>query len=430
MSITVAIVGAGSIGFTRDMVRDILCVPEFRDADIRLTDINARNLDMVYRLLKRDIAAAKLPARLTATQNRRAAFKGANYVFCVVRVGGLEGFATDIDIPLKYGVDQCVGDTLAPGGIMYGQRTIPVLLDFCQDIAEVAAPGCLFMNYSNPMAMNTWACAKYGGVKMIGLCHGVSGGHKLIAEAFGLEQDEVDIVCAGINHQTWYVSIKHKGEDLTGKLLAAFEKDPEIARNEKVRIDMLRRFGYFSTECNGHLSEYVPWYRKRLDEIPNWIDLSSWINGETGGYLRVCTEGRNWFEHDFPNWMKDAAVHVPARGPRPRARLVHHRGAGDRPDLPRPLQRGEPRRHHQPARRLHRRGAGLRGRQRHQHPRRRRPAPGVRRGVQRQRLRPAPGGRGGGARRRPAAAPGIHDGPADRRGAQSRPRSGRWSTTC
>src|SRR5512136_2312732 len=305
MSIKVAIVGAGSIGFTRTMVRDLLCVPELRDTDIRLTDINPRNLDMVYRLLKRDIAASKLPARLTATPNRRAAFKGADYVFSFVRVGGLEAFATDIDVPLQYGVDQCVGDTLAPGGIMYGQRTIPVLLDFCRDIAEVAAPDCLFMNYSNPMAMNTWACAKYGhGVRVMGLCHGVIGGHKLIAKVFGLKQDEVDIVSAGINHQTWYVSIRHKGEDLTGKLLAALEADPEIARTEKVRIDMLRRFGYFSTESNGHLSEYLPWYRKRLDEIPRWIDLSSWINGETGGYLRVCTEGRTWFEHDFPNWMK------------------------------------------------------------------------------------------------------------------------------
>jgi len=205
---------------------------------------------------------------------------------------------------LKYGVDQCVGDTLAPGGIMYGQRTIPVLLDFCKDISEVSAPGCLFMNYSNPMAMNTWACNKYGhGVKVVGLCHGVQGGHQQIAEAFGLPQDEVDIICAGINHQTWYISIKHKGKDLTGKLLEAFEKHPGFRKSEKLRIDMLRRFGYYSTESNGHLSEYVPWYRKRPDDLPNWIDLDVWSGGETGGYLRVATEGRNWFEHDFPNWM-------------------------------------------------------------------------------------------------------------------------------
>lgn len=305
MAIKVGIIGAGSIGFTRHMVRDILCVPELRDTEFAFTDINERNLEMVHQLCKRDIEAAGLPAKITATTDRREAFREANYVYSFVRVGGLEAFTTDIEIPLKYGVDQCVGDTLGPGGIMYGQRTIPQLLAFCKDVSEVSAPGCLFLNYSNPMAMNTWACNKYGyGVRFLGLCHGVQGGHWMISKALGLPQEEVDIICAGINHQTWYISIKHKGQDLTGMLLEAFERDPEMSKTEKVRIDMLRRFGYFSTESNGHLSEYVPWYRKRPEEIMDWIDLSSWILGETGGYLRVCQENRNWFEYDFPNWMK------------------------------------------------------------------------------------------------------------------------------
>jgi len=306
MGVKIAIVGAGSVGFTRAMVHDILCIPELRGAQVSLTDISRRNLDMVSRLVKRDIESAKLPAKLIATADRRKAFRNADYVFSFVRVGGLEGFATDIDVPLAYGIDQCVGDTLGPGGIMYGQRTMPVLLEFCRDMSEVAAPGCLFLNYSNPMAMNTWACSSYGhGVNVVGLCHGVIGGHKLIAQVFGLAQEEVDIVCAGINHQTWYVSIRHRGEDLTRKLLAAMERDPEVRKAEKVRIDMLRRFGYFSTESNGHLSEYVPWYRARVEEIKDWIDTTTWIGGETGGYLRACTEGRNWFAHDFPNWMKE-----------------------------------------------------------------------------------------------------------------------------
>jgi alpha-galactosidase len=300
----VCMIGAGSIGFTRGIVRDILCVPEFREVEFAFTDISERNLEMVSQLCRRDMEAAGLPATVTATTNRREAIEGARYVFSVVRVGGLEAFATDIDIPLKYGVDQCVGDTLSAGGIMYGQRNIPVILDFCRDIREVAAPGCRFFNYANPNAMNTWAANKYGGVETIGLCHGVQGGHHLIADALGLPQSEVDIICAGINHQTWYISIKHKGEDMTGKLLAALEQHPTYSRTEKVRIDMLRRFGYFSTESNGHLSEYLPWYRKRLDDLPNWVDLSSWSGGETGGYLRVCTEGRNWFESDFPQWLK------------------------------------------------------------------------------------------------------------------------------
>lgn len=301
----ITFIGAGSIGFTRGLLRDLLAVKEFHNIEIAFTDINEKNLEMVRALCQRDIDENGLSINISATTDRRAALRDAKYVICTIRVGGLEAFTTDIDIPLKYGIDQCVGDTLCAGGIMYGQRGIAEMLNICRDIREVAAKDVLLLNYANPMAMLTWACNQYGGVNTIGLCHGVQGGHRQIAEVYGLEKKEVDIICAGINHQTWYISIKHKGKDLTAGLLEAFENHADFSRTEKVRIDMLRRFGYYSTESNGHLSEYVPWYRKRSDEINDWIDLSSWINGETGGYLRVCTEGRNWFETDFPNWMKD-----------------------------------------------------------------------------------------------------------------------------
>ncbi|MCL4855146.1 MAG: hypothetical protein KJZ78_27605, partial [Bryobacteraceae bacterium] len=253
-------IGAGSIGFTRRLVQDILTVPELQDTEFALTDINRQNLDMVSQLVKRDIRANHLDAKVSATTNRRRALEGADYVFSLVRVGGLEAFKTDIEIPLKYGIDQCVGDTICAGGIMYGQRGIPVLLDFCRDIREVAAPGCVFMNYSNPMAMLTWACNQYGGVKTIGLCHGVHHSWEQIANVLDLPMSEVDVVAAGINHQTWFVKVEHKGRDMTGKLLAGFEKHPVYSKTEKVRIDMLRRFGYYTTESNGHVSEYVPWY--------------------------------------------------------------------------------------------------------------------------------------------------------------------------
>jgi len=319
MDFKIAILGAGSVGFTRGMVRDILCVPELRNIEIAFHDINAHNLSMVEQLVRRDIESAGLPTKVSSSLDRRKAIEGARYVFSFVRVGGLEAFQHDVDIPLKYGVDQCVGDTLGPGGIMYAQRGVPVLLDFCKDIEEVAEDGALFLNYSNPMAMLTWACNAFTDVHTIGLCHGVIGGHnqicsviELLAKEDGvlesdakLTRDDVDIICAGINHQTWYIQVRWRGEDWTHRLLEGFEKHPTYSQTEKVRIDMLRRFGFYSTESNGHLSEYVPWYRKRPSEIADWIDLSSWINGETGGYLRVCTEGRNWFEHDFPNWMKD-----------------------------------------------------------------------------------------------------------------------------
>ena len=319
MAIKVAFIGAGSVGFTRGLFRDLLTVPELRDTHFALTDINKRNLDRVAQLCEKDLRINDLPATITATLDRRKAVADADYVISCVRVGGLEAFQLDIDIPLKYGVDQCVGDTLCAGGIMYGQRNIPCILDFCKDIREVSKPDVLFLNYANPNAMNTWAADEFGEVDTVGLCHGVMGGHSQLAQVIELlvnkgrtptsrnykrvTTDDVDILCAGINHQTWYIQVLYGGEDWTGRLLDGFRRHPVFRRTEKVRIDMLERFGYYSTESNGHLSEYVPWYRKRTADIRKWIDRSSWILGETGGYLRVCTEGRRWFETDFPKWL-------------------------------------------------------------------------------------------------------------------------------
>ncbi|MCB8945403.1 MAG: alpha-glucosidase/alpha-galactosidase [Ardenticatenaceae bacterium] len=328
MSIKIAIIGAGSIGFTRKLMHDILAVPELNDTHFHFMDISERNLEMMTQLAQRDIAANQLPARIEATMNQREAVRDSDYVISVIRQGGLEAFALDVDIPLKYGVDQCVGDTICAGGIMYAQRTIPALLAICRDIREVAKPNCLFLNYSNPMAMNVWACNKYGGVPTIGLCHGVQGGHGIIAACIerwarqegliGAEERvlkrDVEIVASGINHQTWYVKIQWRGLDIVPLLAAMMAAHPQYAQEEKVRLDVLRRFGYFSTESNGHLSEYLPWYRKRPSTIPDWIDLSSWIHGETGGYLRHCIEGRNWFETEFPIWLaQEPPVITPER---------------------------------------------------------------------------------------------------------------------
>jgi alpha-galactosidase len=317
MSFKIAFIGAGSIGFTRTLLRDLMTVPELRGMEIAFTDISSRNLEMVRQLCQRDLDHNGVATTITATTDRRAALTDARYVFCVARIGGLEAFQTDVDIPLGYGVDQCVGDTLCAGGVMYGQRGIPAILEFCQDIREVAAPGAILFNYSNPMAMLTWAANVHGGVPTIGLCHGVEHGHRQIAECVTLwarkrgliddqvtvTTDEVDIVAAGINHQTWYVKAQWRDVDLVPIMLELFEGHPDYPTTEKVRLDVLRRFGYYSTESNGHLSEYLPWYRKRPAEIPDWIDLGKWINGETGGYLRVCTEGRSWFETEFPEWL-------------------------------------------------------------------------------------------------------------------------------
>lgn len=307
MSFKIAFIGAGSIGFTRQLFTDLMSVQAFREIEVAFTDINQHNLDRVTQLCQRDLDENGINIKIHATTDRREAFRGAKYIFNCVRIGGLEAFQTDVDIPLKYGVDQCVGDTLCVGGIMYGQRVIAAMLAFCKDMREVADPAVLHLNYANPNAMVTWACNTYGGIKTIGLCHGVIHGQEQIAEVLGLAYDAIDVICAGLNHQTWYLSIKHRGVELKDQLLDAFLKHEQFAREEKVRLDILKRFGYYSTESNGHLSEYLAWYRKRPEEIEKWIDLGCWINGETGGYLRVCTEGRNWFETDFPNWLKEPA---------------------------------------------------------------------------------------------------------------------------
>ncbi|MEY8351759.1 alpha-glucosidase/alpha-galactosidase [Lachnospiraceae bacterium 54-53] len=300
MKFKVAFIGAGSLIFARTLFTDIMSVPEFRDIDIAFTDINRENLQKVTGLCQRDLEANGISTRIQSTVDRREAFKDARYIINCVRIGGLEAFETDIDIPLAYGVDQCVGDTLCTGGIMYGQRVIAAMLDFCKDIREVAEPGAIMLNYSNPNAMATWACNKYGGVTTIGLCHGEIHGEHQIAEVLEIPHRELDFTCAGINHQTWYISVRHHGKEMLDKLLPAFEKHKRYSQEEKVRIDILKRFGYYSTESNGHLSEYVSWYRKRPEEIKRWINLDHWINGETGGYLRVTREERNWFETDYP----------------------------------------------------------------------------------------------------------------------------------
>jgi len=293
-------IGAGSVGFTRRLLMDLLAVPEFRDTEFRLMDISGENLEMATNLCRKMVADNNLPAKVTGTLDRKEALRGADYVISTVRVGGLEAFAHDVEIPLKYGVDQCVGDTLGPGGIFYALRTIPVLLDVAKDMREVC-PDALLLNYSNPMAMNCWAVRRAGGIRMVGLCHGVQHGAHQIANALGIPAGEMEYICAGINHQTWFTKIMHKGKDLTDQVLPAMKR--EYANSEPVRIDVLERFGYYSTESNGHLSEYLPWYRKRPSEIERWIDPSVWVGGETGGYLRVCRESRDDYTKNYPKWL-------------------------------------------------------------------------------------------------------------------------------
>lgn len=319
MSYKITFIGAGSIGFTRKLLLDLLAVPAFSGIEVCFMDIEAGNLEKVRQLCQRDIDANGLGIQIHATTDRAEALKGARYVVNTVRIGGLEAFQHDVEIPLKFGVDQCVGDTLGPGGLFYAQRTIPFMLALCADIRAHAEPDCLLLNYSNPMAMNTWACLNYGGVRVVGLCHGVQHGHQMMAELLEIPKEELDIICAGINHQTWYIRATHKGRDMLPEFRKRANETESFRQKEPVRLDVMNRFGYFSTESNGHLSEYLAWYRKRPEELERWINRDSWINGETGGYLRHCRETRDWFEKEFASLIEKPAERLTER-----ARSLEH----------------------------------------------------------------------------------------------------------
>ena len=301
----VAMIGAGSVGFTRRLMMDLLAVPEFRRTEFRLMDIDPKALDMVTSLCRHMIESNKLKAKVIPTNSQAKAIRGADYVICMVRVGGLKAFAHDVEIPLKYGVNQAVADTLGPGGVFYALRTIPVLLGIAADMRK-GAPNALLLNYSNPMAMNTWAVNDYGGVRMLGLCHGVQGSHWMISNALGLPAEEVDYTAAGLNHQTWFIRVSHKGRDV---LPGLYEKMAKTYPGEKCRLDVLKRFGYWSTESSPHLSEYLPWYRKTPAALrtygnkwPDW-----W---PAGSYLRCCREGQDNYRKMYPKWLSGEAEYI------------------------------------------------------------------------------------------------------------------------
>jgi len=271
-----AFIGGGSFGFTRNLVRDILTFPAFRDAEIALMDINEERLDFIKRACEKIVRAGGYPAKITATTDRVEALKGADGVLCTILSGDVDVWKHDILIPEKYGVDINVGDTRGPSGIFRALRTIPVMLDICADI-EKYCPNAIFLNYTNPMAMLCRAMQeKFPNLNITGLCHSVQGTARMLAKWVGADKKDVTYTCAGVNHQAFYLDLKWNGEDMYPLLKEAMKKE-EVYNEEQVRNDMFLHFGYYPTESSGHNSEYVAWYRKRADLIDKY-----------------CTNGTGW----------------------------------------------------------------------------------------------------------------------------------------
>ena len=283
----IAMIGAGSLVFCKTLVMDILATEALQDSEICLMNRTKPKLVQMESFVKRVLKENAHPAKLTATLDRRKALEGADYVIIMIQVGGVDAFKLDYEIPLKYGVDQCIGDSLNPGGIFRALRTIPVLADIVADMKELC-PGAIMLNYANPMGANCAALARMGGVQSIGLCHGVQTTLDLISRYVGVPKEEIDFLCAGINHMAWFLSLRDKrsGKDLYPALRRNFEK-PAYYINEKVRGEVMRHFGYFMTESTGHLSEYVPWFRKNRKALDLYCDQPD-FGGASGAYYKYC----------------------------------------------------------------------------------------------------------------------------------------------
>ncbi|MBN1942431.1 MAG: alpha-galactosidase [Phycisphaerae bacterium] len=301
----IAMIGAGSVIFCKTLLNDILATPALAESDIALMDLSEPKLRRMEAFAKRMVKENHLGAKISATLDRREAIRDADYVIIMIQVGGVEAFRWDYEIPLKYGVDQCIGDSLGPGGVFRALRSIPVLADIARDMAELA-PEALLLNYANPMGANCHALGRVADVAYIGLCHGVQTTLDLISRYVNVPKDQVDFLCAGINHMAWFLRLRDKrtGEDLYPTLRANMEK-PEYYVNEKVRGEVMRQFGYFMTESTGHLSEYLPWFRSSKRAMEQYCDQPD-FGGASGAYYKYCAALAEKFtkvdylEHESP----------------------------------------------------------------------------------------------------------------------------------
>ncbi len=295
----IAFIGAGSFGFTRGLVRDILTFPALADSEIALMDIDEERLDFITKEVNRIVEAGKYPAKVTSTTDRAKALEGADGVLCTILVGGPQVFRHDIEIPMKYGVDINVGDTRGPSGIFRALRTIPVMLDIAKDIDRYC-PDATFLNYTNPMAMLCRAVqGQYPKMTCSGLCHSVQGTAMMLANWIGAPYSEVTYHCAGINHQAWYLDFKWNGKDAYPLIREAVLTRPEVANEEHVRNELFLQLGYYITESSGHNSEYVAWFRKRPDLIEKYCTSGTGWNPGKHAYIleHYLNTEATWRDH-------------------------------------------------------------------------------------------------------------------------------------
>ena len=282
----ITFIGAGSLGFTTTLVRDILTFPLLEDAQIVLMDINPERLDFSYQSVSQIIKAGNYPATVTATVNRVEALKDADVVLTTILAGNTDIWRHDIEIPKRFGVDLNVGDTRGPAGIFRFLRTIHRMMEIVHDMEKVC-PSAVLLNYTNPMSMLIGAIQRQTNIRVTGLCHSVQGTAMMLAGWIGAPMEEIDYVCAGINHLSWYLEYKWKGKDAYLLIYKAIKDRPEVYNEEIVRNEMFLALGKYVTESSGHNSEYNWWFRKRPDLIEKY-----------------CTHGTGWNPGEYAYILK------------------------------------------------------------------------------------------------------------------------------
>ncbi len=291
--VKVAILGAGSTVFARQLITDLLCTPGLEQGTFALVDVDEERLELAHRLGEKLVERSGRAWAVQATSNRLEVLDGCDYVINTIEVAGLRNVRPDYEIPLKYGVDQCIGDTIGPGGIFKMLRTGPAWLEILRDL-ERCCPQAVVMNYTNPMSALTLLALRATQLLVVGLCHSVQGTARLLATYLEIPHQDLRFKCAGINHMAWFTELRYQGEDMYPRLHQA-ARDPEIYESDPVRFEMLLHFGAFVTESSGHFSEYVPYFRKRPDLLRRYT--RDGYLGESGFYAN------NW-----PRWRTEATA--------------------------------------------------------------------------------------------------------------------------
>ena len=290
----IVIIGAGSITFSSRLTVDILSYEKTRNVHFLLVDIDEERLNYAGRIIERIFRDGNYgEASYSLHLDRREALKEADVVIISILVGGYAAIETEIDIPMSYGVDQCVGDTLTPGGIMRCLRTLPILAEIGRDIMEIC-PEAWVLNYTNPMAMLTWGMHEAApGIKLIGLCHSVQKTLKEWSNRLGVSVEDLHFDCAGINHQAWYTTLEANGEDLLPRVRELCTEQ-HIWNNDTTRMEYVKHFGFPVTESSGHCSEYSPWFRTRPESVERYCNNKGdrWNGGH--GFIKTLYSREDW----------------------------------------------------------------------------------------------------------------------------------------